>query len=378
MSFINTSVGTSGGGIFMANSNVNMRDAVFTDNYAHIQGGGLAAQEGAIVLTGKVSFFTNSAGNNGGGILLYESTIHITTELSLTKNIAPTVGGGISIYTSSISICGSVFFTDNLSGGGIFMVGTNVTIRNALFANNFAGKQGGGLAAQEDNTIVLTGKVSFFTNSAGDNDGGIVLIGSKMNITAETSLTNNSAHTFGGGISISNANVSVSGNVLLAHNYGGLNVNLGTINITGTMSFHNNSADHFGGGILSGKVFFTGNKAPAGGAIYVQDSSPLVYCASKYVKENCFFQVSKNASFGHELMVFEDNVAEAGSVLFGGLVDRCVLESCPNAHSGHVFDMISNYSKQPAEFSIISSIIHFMYACPQALSFVVQITATQN
>ena len=238
VSFINTSVGTSGGGIFMANSNVNMRDAVFTDNYAHIQGGGLAAQEGAIVLTGKVSFFTNSAGNNGGGILLYESTIHITTELSLTKNIAPTVGGGISIYTSSISICGSVFFTDNLSGGGIFMVGTNVTIRNALFANNFAGKQGGGLAAQEDNTIVLTGKVSFFTNSAGDNDGGIVLIGSKMNITAETSQTNNSAHTFGGGISISNANVSVSGNVLLAHNYahyangtygGGLNVNLGTI-----------------------------------------------------------------------------------------------------------------------------------------------------
>ena len=129
-----------------------------------------------------------------------------------------------------------------------------------------------------------------------------------MNITAETSQTNNSVYTFDGGISISNANISVSGNVLLADNYaanangsygGGLNVNLGTINITGTMSFHNNSADHFGGGIsialsimiLSGKVFFTGNKAPAGGAIYVQDSSPLVYCASEYVKENCFKSV---------------------------------------------------------------------------------------
>ena len=129
-----------------------------------------------------------------------------------------------------------------------------------------------------------------------------------MNITAETSQTNNSAHTFGGGISISDANISVSGNVLLAHNYaananssygGGSNADLGTINITGTMSFHNNSADHFGGGIsialsimiLSGKVFFTGNKAPAGGAIYVQDSSPLVYCASEYVKENCFKSV---------------------------------------------------------------------------------------
>ena len=31
------------------------------------------------------------------------------------------------------------------------------------------------------------------------------------------------------------------------------------------------------------------------------------------------------------------------------------LERYPNDHSGQVFDMISNYSKQPAKFSIISS-----------------------
>ena len=51
-------------------------------------------------------------------------------------------------------------------------------------------------------------------------------------------------------------------------------------------------------------------------------------------------------------MVFEDNVAEAGSVLFGGSVDRCVLEGYPKAHSGQVF---ANYSKQPDKLSIISS-----------------------
>ena len=380
VSFVNNSVRTSGGGIFMVNSNVTMRDAVFADNYAGIQGGGLAAQEdNTIVLTGSVSFIKNVAGDTGGGIVLYESMIHITTEASLTKNIAHTLGGGISMYYSNMSICGSVSFTENLgnfSGGGIFMVSSNVTIRNAVFADNYAGKQGGGLAAQEDNTIILTGSVSFITNVAGDNGGGVLLIGSKMDITAETSLTNNSAHTFGGGISIYNGRMSVSGSVLLAHNYaaydggsygGGLNVNIGTLNITGTMSLNNNSADHFGGGItialskmtVSGEVFFTGNIAPSGGAIYVQDSSPLVYCASdfgaEYVKEDCFFQISENASFGHELMVFEDNVAEAGSVLFGGSVDRCVLEGYPKAHSGQVFDMIANYSKQPDKLSIISS-----------------------
>ena len=284
------------------------------------------------------------------------------------------------MYYSSMSICRSVSFTDNLansSGGGIFMVSSNVVIRNALITNNYASTQGGGLAAQEGNTIILTGSVSFFTNSAGDNGGGVLLIGSKMDITAETSLTNNSAHTFGGGISIYNGNMSVYGNVLLAHNYaaydnssygGALNVNIGTINITGTMSLNNNSADHFGRGItialskmaISGKVFFTGNIAPAGGAIYVQDSSPLVYCASdvgaEYVKEDCFFQIIENVSFADKLMVFEDNVAEAGSALFGGSVDRCVLEGYPKVHSGKVFDMIANYSKQPDTLSTISSI----------------------
>ena len=111
---------------------------------------------------------------------------------------------------------------------------------------------------------------------------------------------------------------------------------------------------------ISGKVFFTGNIAPSGGAIYVQDSSPLVYCASDfgadYVKEDCFFQIIENTSFVDKLMVFEDNVAEAGSALFGGSVDRCVLEGYPKAHSGQVFDMIANYSKQPDKLSTISSI----------------------
>ena len=52
------------------------------------------------------------------------------------------------------------------------------------------------------------------------------------------------------------------------------------------MSLNNNSADHFSGKItivlVSGKVLCTGHKTLAGGAIYVQDSSPLVYPVPRF------------------------------------------------------------------------------------------------
>ena len=158
--------------------------------------------------------------------------------------------------------------------------------------------------------------------------------------------------------------MSVSGSLLLADNHagnygGGLDVRSGIINVTGTMSLIINSARVYGAGItvaasnmsMSGKVYFIGNEALAGEAIFINDPSSLVYCATDvgapYLTENCFFQIGTNAFLDHDLMVFEDNVAVEGSVLFGGSIDRCALEGFPGAQSGHVFNMIST---QPHKF----------------------------
>lgn len=53
--------------------------------------------------------------------------------------------------------------------------------------------------------------------------------------------------------------------------------------------------------------------------------------------------------------MFEGNVANAGSVLYGGSVDRCRLDGHPETDSGEVFDMIANYSQQLDTQSVISS-----------------------
>ena len=113
---------------------------------------------------------------------------------------------------------------------------------------------------------------------------------------------------------------------------------------------------------ITGNVYFIGNSAitGSGGAIYITDVSPLLYCASvvgaECVIEDCFFQVDTNTSHSIDnLLVFEDNKAEMGSVLFGGSVDRCTLEGDPQANSGEVFDRIANYSKQLDTLSAITS-----------------------
>ena len=71
---------------------------------------------------------------------------------------------------------------------------------------------------------------------------------------------------------------------------------------------------------ISGKVDFVRNEAIAGGAILVKDNSSLVYCSSNVgaacIQEDCFFQIGENASLDHDLMVFEDNTAPTGSVLY--------------------------------------------------------------
>ena len=96
-------------------------------------------------------------------------------------------------------------------------------------------------------------------------------------------------------------------------------------------------------------VYWENNHASLGGAIYVQDASPISYCTSvvPYVpKEECFFQLpGQNLSTGIDVqLVFENNSADdAGSVLYGGAIDNYKLtefNGLDSYNSGEVFDMI--------------------------------------
>ena len=137
----------------------------------------------------------------------------------------------------------------------------------------------------------------------------------------------------------------------------------------GTVKFTNNacrSGSELNGRVLGGggpymglkSTFFTlpnttvyweNNHASLGGAIYVQDASPISYCgvlAMLAPKEGCFFQLpGQNLSNTIDVqLVFKNNSSnDAGSVLYGGVIDNCKLiefNGLESYNSGEVFDML--------------------------------------
>ena len=101
------------------------------------------------------------------------------------------------------------------------------------------------------------------------------------------------------------------------------------------------------------------NHANLGGAIFVNDNSPSIYCSQTSTeREKCFFQLpGQNLSNGPDVkLVFKNNSADAaGSVLYGGAIDNCKLIGLDTYRSGAVFDMLFHI-KDDTNYSTTSNI----------------------
>ena len=88
-------------------------------------------------------------------------------------------------------------------------------------------------------------------------------------------------------------------------------------------------------------VCWENNHASLGEAIYVGNYNPLIYCTqiTTFIQQKCFFQIfTVNLLPGIQL-VFKNNSADiAGSVLYGGKIDKCKLD-WKYHKSGKVYDI---------------------------------------
>jgi len=200
--------------------------------------------------------------------------------------------------------------------------------------------------------LSFTGTSIFINNSAADGNGGA--IAASYNVSLNFSGTSN----FTG-------NSAADGGAIYAYNT--------SVSFAESTNFINNSAPAGKGGgvylIENSKIFilpnttvyWQHNHASLGGAIYVDDqSNPFVYCSSTHIdakQEKCFFQLpGQNLSNGIDAqLVFKENSADAaGSVLYGGAIDKCMLTGLESYSSGEVFDMLFHVENDSTS-SIISS-----------------------
>ena len=181
----------------------------------------------------------------------------------------------------------------------------------------------------------MNGTNNFHNNSA--NNGGAIATNSTVLGTSQ--FINNSAIYAGGAIyTMGSSKVTFNGAINMTNNYVVNEYSLGGGMYVGPKSTFS---------ILPNtNVYWEKNHARLGGAIYVDDTSFVSYCTSVapcVPNQECFFQLpGQNLSNGIDVkLVFKNNFAYAGSVLYGGAIDNYKLNHGLDSYaSGKVFDMM--------------------------------------
>ncbi len=158
---------------------LNLIDSVITEANADAAAviGGMIYNHGTMHIEGSL-FTNNSTASLGtsGGIIWSDRPLTITN--SRFENNANNVGfswaganGGILLAgNDQTTIIGSYFLDGDAKLGGAIYTGSNVTITDSVFDNNFAVDDGGAVYAQV--SAVITANNSCFTNNNTEDDNG--------------------------------------------------------------------------------------------------------------------------------------------------------------------------------------------------------------
>ena len=367
-----------GGALHVGHGTFNFIGNTFQNNSADVAGGALCVWDGTLNFTGN-TFQNNSAAGDGGALHVEDGTFNFTRN-TFQNNSAGSSGGALLVRGGTHHYIGNKFQKNYaVLGGALHIVTNNINFTDDCFTNSYA--QLGGAILATDNSIVKMYNITIVNNAA-EYGGGMAAVDSQMEVLEKTSFESNRA-SYGGGLYVHNT--EYNGIALLNKNSatkggGGIYASRSTFHLTdNTMIISNNSAMDGGGLLLSGDsklyqqpgtaIHLISNSAKStGGAIKVEESSPLTYCITTEgnvdaSSSDCFFQIQQNTELLFSFrqfktfidllnvrMYFENNSAvEAGTDLYGGSVDNCTLNSFEflkhyddsRAISGYLFDVIT-------------------------------------
>lgn len=271
----------AGGGVYISNSGVIIRDSTIQSNTG-TRGGGVYVEKGSTVdvkdsnidkniATDVPSDEPNSNKGLGGGIYSFDSTLTVT---------GGTISGNEAKGSTSLIISNDGELSSSTlgnGGGGIEAQGGSLTVKDSTISNNNAQGNGGGIFSAEGNELNISG--STIQGNKADNGGGIHMgeardtskTPSKATITDTKILENEAIGSGeGGGVYVGGprADATLKG-CTVANNKavstgGGIAAKLGTVTLDDT-TVENNQAVNGGG------LFHLGIAVP--GSLTLQNGS---------------------------------------------------------------------------------------------------------
>ena len=236
---------------------------------------------------------TTLSENNATGILIF--IMYITNDV-----VGAGEGGAMYITESNATFIGNVTITNNTGGfgGGITAENSLLVFQgNCSFVNNRGSLSGGGFFTSSG-TVSVQGPTLFLCNQANYGAGGALLArGTTIEVKDRLNFTHNSAE---------------SGGAIFLDERGSLNMSAQDCSYP-MISSSSNSAKN------------------RGGFIYKEDVATNEQCGSSDISRSfqmlpdCFLQITTNTSSHNCSLInsHNDSAGIEGSVLYGGLLDRC-------------------------------------------------------
>ena len=204
--FTNNQSAYEGGVLHLGGGNVTIADSTFTGNTTPGSGGALYFDYGDNVITNSV--FSNNSAQSGGAIKSASNTSLTITGSTFTNNVATSSMGGAILsgsipanFAASLTIESTTISGNSAdAGGGIAFRGDanhRLEIRNSTLSNNTAATDGGGILSLYANSATIENS-TIAANTATAGAGGAIH-GSfvQLTLTADT-ITQNTASTTAG------------------------------------------------------------------------------------------------------------------------------------------------------------------------------------
>ena len=340
--FINNSAVYYGGAIYTNGNPVLTFNGTnyFINNSAVYYHGGAICTHGNAVLTftGTNNFIGNSVEEFGGGAIYVTNNAVLTffginNFINNSANGPISDGGAIGTSTSGNAVLifnGTNNFTGNSANyrGGVIYAKFNTSLTFTVttgFSNNSANDDGGAIYAEAETLLKFTGISDFITNTA--YNGGAISTHDFVVITFTGTIGNSAMKS--GAISANLVSKPTFDAILTMDMIAPMQIMKLAKEVQYIWLFVSHSS------FYPTQQCWENNHATLGGAIYVSDVNPQIYCTliapyiAAYVpREECFFQLpGQSLSSGINVkLVFKNNTADdAGSVLYGGTIDKCKL-----------------------------------------------------
>jgi CSLREA domain-containing protein len=241
----------SGGGAILNNGNLTISDCVISNNAATGQaGGGIRQYNPSATLSIARCTFTSNSSDKGGAVEATQSgpAYQLRIEQSNFQNNNGGGSGG-AISTSQSFISRSTFLGNTAQkGGALEIYGGYHTIQESTFTNNTATTWGGGIAANNAYRVGISN--STISSNTAPKGGGLYNEFGYQSVITNSTISGNTASTSGGGVHNDRVGNMLLRNVTLTGNTSPSGANGGNL-YNYTIISANKGSVHLGNSIVA-------------------------------------------------------------------------------------------------------------------------------